>query len=163
METPVEYRFATEEDVPALARMNHELIRDEGHRNPMSLVELEDRMADWIDDDHEAVVFIRDGVEVGYALYRFEPDWVYVRQFYVDPKCRRSGVGRAALAWLRKHPWQNELRVRLEVLVGNTMGIAFWRSCGFSDYALTMESEPSESPSNDGDSLKEPAPRHCEE
>ena len=37
----MEYRFATAADAPVLAVMNQQLIRDEGHRNPMTLPELE--------------------------------------------------------------------------------------------------------------------------
>ena len=31
----MEYRFATDSDLDLLAEWNHQLIRDEGHRNPM--------------------------------------------------------------------------------------------------------------------------------
>jgi hypothetical protein len=31
--------------------------------------------------------------------------------------------------------------VRVEVLVGNAVGVAFWRSVGFRDYCLTLELE----------------------
>jgi hypothetical protein len=32
--------------------------------------------------------------------------------------------------------------VRVEVLVGNADGLAFWRAVGFRDYALTLEADP---------------------
>ena len=44
---PLTGRMATEADVAQLAAMNRQLIRDEGHRYPMSLMELEDRMRGW--------------------------------------------------------------------------------------------------------------------
>ncbi|MEZ6131091.1 MAG: hypothetical protein R3C59_20660 [Planctomycetaceae bacterium] len=49
--------MATEADVAQLATMNHQPIRDEDHRNPRSLIELEDRMPGWPCDEYEAVLF----------------------------------------------------------------------------------------------------------
>jgi hypothetical protein len=40
----VRWARAAVDDVPLLAAMNSRLIRDEGHRNPMTLPELEERM-----------------------------------------------------------------------------------------------------------------------
>lgn len=34
---------------------------------------------------------------------------------------------------------KQQSRLRIEVLVGNTSGLAFWRAMGFDEYALTME------------------------
>lgn len=64
---------------------------------------------------------------------------VYVRQFFVSPEYRRQRIGRRAIEWLFAHAWRDSPRVRLEVLVNNTPGIAFWKAVGFADYALTME------------------------
>jgi len=41
----MDYRFATSDDAPMLAVMNQQLILDEGHRNRMTVPELEHRMA----------------------------------------------------------------------------------------------------------------------
>ncbi|HKB02028.1 MAG TPA: GNAT family N-acetyltransferase [Gemmataceae bacterium] len=136
----MEYRGATAADAPALAAMNRELIRDEGHRNPMTITELTDRMAGWLAGEYEAVVFEEGGRPAGYALYRRSPEYVYLRQFFVRPECRRRGVGRAAVAWLWRHAWGGG-RVRVEVLAGNLAGVAFWRAVGFRDYGLTLELE----------------------
>lgn len=38
------YRKATQTDIPLLAELNHQLIRDEGHRNPLTLSQLEQRL-----------------------------------------------------------------------------------------------------------------------
>jgi GNAT superfamily N-acetyltransferase len=135
----MDYRFATFSDCSQLAAMNHQLIRDEGHRNPMTVAELEDRMRDWMAGEYRAVIFERNGRQVGYALYRDESEFVYLRQFFVCRDLRRQGIGRAAIDWLRANVWHGVARVRLEVLVGNASGIAFWRALGFRDYALTME------------------------
>jgi GNAT superfamily N-acetyltransferase len=134
-------RPASIDDAPALARLNQQLIRDEGHRNPMPLVELETRMRGWLGGGYEASLFVEDGETAGYALYRREPEHVYLRQFFVTPECRRQGVGRTAFGWLRTTAWRGEQRVRLEVLIGNGPAIAFWLAVGFRDYCLVMEQE----------------------
>lgn len=139
------FRPATEHDAPLLAPLNKQLIEDEGHRNPTTVADLEERMRTWLaGGGYEAVIF--DGERVGeellgYALYRREPDHVYLRQFFVCREHRRRGVGRAAMRWLVEHPWAGVPRVRLDVLVGNEAAIAFYRATGFADYCLTMEFE----------------------
>jgi GNAT superfamily N-acetyltransferase len=65
------------------------------------------------------VLFEEAGQPAGYALYRRDPEYVYLRQFYVCPDRRRQGIGRAAIAWLRQHAWDGR-RVRVEVLVSRT-------------------------------------------
>ena len=137
----MEFRAANESDVPWLARMNHELIRDEGHRNPMDESQLAERMTSWLAGQYEATIFSADGVDLGYALYRRDPGWVTLRQFFVCREHRRCGLGRAAIVWLKTHAWQGSPRIRVEVLTANQVGIAFWRAMGFSDYCLTLEAD----------------------
>lgn len=135
----MKFRFAASADAHLLAPMNHRLILDEGHRNSMSVAELEGRMSQWLAGEYQAVVFEDDQGLAGYALFKREPEWVYLRQFFVQPVRRRTGVGTAAMAWLLANAWKEVPRVRLDVLVGNTVGAAFWRSLGFGDYCITME------------------------
>ncbi len=137
----IDYHVATDSDSPLLAKMNLRLIRDEGHRNPMTLAELERRMEGWLCAEYRAVLFEYQGVPCGYALYRQEPDHVYLRQFYVDPMFRRQGVGRQALNWLMANEWQDQQRIRLDVLTGNHTGLSFWEAMGFSSYCITLERE----------------------
>lgn len=137
----IQFREAARKDAAVLARLNQALIRDEGHRNPMSLPELEQRMARWLQGEYRAVLFEVANEVVGYAVYREEPDHVYLRQFFVSPEWRRHGAGRAALAWLKANAWAEATRLRLDVLLNNPAGIAFWRVMGFRDYCLTMEQE----------------------
>ncbi len=136
------YRIATADDVHLLATMNHQLIRDEGHRNAMSVPELEARMRGWLAGEYQAVLFEDEQGTAGYALFKREPDWIYLRQFFVQPERRRFGIGKAAMNWLLENVWKDAPRIRLEVLVGNSQGIEFWRSVGFADYCLTMERGP---------------------
>lgn len=135
----VQYRPASVADASAIAPMNAQLIRDEGHRNPMTVPQLAERMAEWLKGDYQAHLFELQSKTIGYALYRFEPDCTYLRQLFVEPEQRRRGVGRNALEWLRMNAWKGRPRVRIDVLVGNRSGLEFWHSVGFTDYCLTME------------------------
>jgi len=134
------FQSATAADVQLLAQLNKQLIDDEGHRNRMTLPELEQRMAGWIGGGgYEAVLFERDGMSVGYALFRREPEHIYLRQFFVCRDVRRQGIGRRAVEWLQQNKWRDAPRVRLDVLMANEQAIEFWRAVGFRDYCLTME------------------------
>ena len=135
------YRRAELSDSYALAEMNRQLIVDEGHRNSMTVHELEERMKDWLQNDYEAYLFTSGEDMVGYALYRREPDWVYLRQFYIDASRRRQGSGRDALEYLMDSVWNDAGRIRLDVLSTNSRGIDFWKATGFREYCVTMERE----------------------
>lgn len=135
----ISFQSATVDDAPSLAEMNLQLIRDEGHRNPMSLMELTQRMTGWLEGEYEAVLFQQATRNVGYALYRREPEHIYLRQFFVEQASRRSGIGRAAISWMWAHVWTEADRIRLDVLVGNTSAHLFWLAAGFTDYCITME------------------------
>jgi ribosomal protein S18 acetylase RimI-like enzyme len=141
MET-LRFRPARPDDAVLLAPLNAQLIREEGHRNPMSVSQLEERMRQWLQGLYRAVIFESGAELVGYALYRPEVDHVYLRQFYVRPEYRRRGLGREALAWLGRYAWSGTPRLRIDVLVGNAGALAFWRAAGFAEYSVTMEMEP---------------------
>jgi hypothetical protein len=51
------FRRATSEDCALLAELNQQLIRDEGHRNKMTVPELEQRMKDWLASEYAAAIF----------------------------------------------------------------------------------------------------------
>lgn len=133
------YRDATAADARVLAEMNQQLIRDSGHRNPMTLSELEARMAAWLGGEYRAVLFEEGAEVIGYALFRFDPEFAYLRQIYVRPDHRRKGIAREAVSWLRQNRFADSPRVRIDVLVGNVEAIAFWRAVEFRDYCVTME------------------------
>ena len=140
------WRFAGPGDVPLLAEWNHQLIRDEGHRNPMSVGQLEERMRGWLAGDYKAVLFEGDGAEVGYALFKHEPGAIYLRQMFIRRELRRKGHGRRGFEILRKEVWPGKVRLTVDVLVRNETAIAFWRAVGYRDYCLTLEIPPEESP-----------------
>jgi predicted acetyltransferase len=129
-------------DCPLLAEMNHQLIRDEGHRNPMTVEELEQRMREWIRSGYVAVIFEEDGKTVAYALYREEADEIYMRQFFVLREHRRRGHGRTAFSTLRTRIWPADKRLTVSTLSQNHAAIAFWRAMGYKDYSLNLEIMP---------------------
>ena len=137
-----QYRFATAEDALLLAPLNKQLIRDEGHRNPMDIDQLAQRMANWLRGEYRAVIFEEDSSPVGYALFRQEPEYAYLRQLFVHRDYRRKGIGRNAMHWLWRNAWSDTPRVRIEVLLGNATARAFWRAMGFQEYSITMEALP---------------------
>jgi predicted acetyltransferase len=141
MSHELEFRFAVEKDVPWLARMNRELIRDEGHRNKMSLSDLERRMSDFLYNEYEAVIVSSGRNDIGYVLYRKEPEWLYLRQIFVIDKMRRKGIGHRIIQWLKNNQWKDCKRIRTDVLVNNTTGINFWKAVGLEEYCITMEME----------------------
>jgi GNAT superfamily N-acetyltransferase len=134
-------RAATAGDAPLLGRLNRQLIEEEGHRNPMTVPELTERMRGLLATEYEAVLFEVDGAPVAYALYRDDGDAVYLRQFFVDRSRRRAGIGRRAMRTLLDDVLPPGKRVTLEVLTGNARGRAFWRALGFREYAVTLELE----------------------
>lgn len=138
----MEYRFATEADLDLLAEWNHQLIRDEGHRNRMTVPELRERMRGWLAAEYRAIVFLSDGQPMAYGLFRESPEEVYLRQFFVRRDKRRAGFGSRAMTTLRQKIWPSQKRLTVEVLCQNTAGIQFWRAMGYKDYSLTLEIMP---------------------
>jgi GNAT superfamily N-acetyltransferase len=137
------HRLAGPDDCDLLGKLNHELIADEGHRNPMSPAELAERMRGWLAGEYTSVMFELDGRVVAYALFCAKRDnEIYLRQMFVARDRRRQGLGRQALDILRNQVWPPDMRLVVDVLIHNRAAIAFWRTVGFSDYALTLEYLP---------------------
>ena len=136
------HRFATPSDCPLLGELNHRLIEDEGHRNPMSPGELAQRMKAWLDSEYRAVIFDNEAELIGYALFRESSDEIYLRQLFVSRNLRRRGFGRAMMTLLRGKIWPAEKRLTVEVLLANNSAVQFWHAVGYRDYALTLEILP---------------------
>jgi GNAT superfamily N-acetyltransferase len=135
-------RKAIESDAPLLGELNHQLIRDEGHRNPMTVPELEERMRGWLAKDYTAVLFENETGVAAYALYREEPEFIYLRQLFVRHPFRRQGSGREAFQLLRNQFWPAQKRLCVEVLTANKDAILFWKAIGFQEYSLALEILP---------------------
>jgi GNAT superfamily N-acetyltransferase len=137
----LEFRYAADSDIPWLAKMNQKLIRDEGHRNKMTLPELERRMSNFLRKEYDAVIARFGKTGIGYALYRRDSEWLYLRQIFVIEEMRRKGFGRKFIEWLKNNPWKKCKRIRTDVLIDNTVGIDFWKAVGFKEYCITLEME----------------------
>ncbi len=138
------HRLASMTDCPLLGMLNRELILDEGHRNRMSVSELEERMKGWLAGEYRGVIFEEGGVIMGYALFRPDEEEIYLRQLFIVREQRRKGYGREAMRILREEIWPKDKRLTVDVLVKNDAAVKFWSGVGYRDYALTLEMMPSE-------------------
>ena len=138
----MEYRDATATDCPLLAELNHQLIRDEGHPNPMNVAELEERMRGWLATDYQAVIFTAGSEVAAYALYRDDGAEIYLRQFFVVRHRRREGLGRQAMRILFDKIWPKDKRLTVEVLWKNKPALAFWKAVGYEERSLALEIPP---------------------
>jgi predicted acetyltransferase len=136
------FRRATSNDCALLAELNHQLIRNEGHRNRMTVPELEQRMKGWLASEYVAVLFENDGEALAYALFREQSEEIYLRQLFVVRHRRRQGLGRAAFETLRTKIWPGSKRLTVDALTHNHAAIAFWRAVGYQDYSLKLEILP---------------------
>ena len=144
------YRVATVQDCPTLANLNYELIRDEGHRNPMTVAQLGERMQGWLTSgEYQAILWEDNHDVVAYTLFRETEAEVYLRQFFVVRHRRREGLGRRAIKELCTQVWPRHKRWTVSVLVKNAPAVAFWRAMGYTDYALTLEIMPQAKPTPD--------------
>jgi GNAT superfamily N-acetyltransferase len=139
--TGVVLRQPAAADWPLLGEWNAALIRDEGHDNPMTVAELVVRMREWLAGEYRARIFVCDGSDAGYALYRELPEFVHLRQFYIAAERRRCGIGRAALKALTEE-FPLKKRVVVEAMIGNAGALAFWRAMGFADRYIGLEALP---------------------
>ena len=140
---PLTWRFAENADCAQLAAWNHQLIRDEGHRNTMDVAALETRMRGFLAGEYRAVIFSAENTAVAYALFRESDSEIYLRQLFVIRERRREGIGRRAVGILRGEVWPSTKRLTIEVLTANARAVAFWRAMGYVDYCLTLEILPS--------------------
>lgn len=136
------WREAAPADLDLLADWNHQLIRDENHRNAMTVPQLRERMQQWLQSGEYRAVIFSTTEPVAHALFKSETGLVYLRQFFVRRDQRNSGIGHAAVALLRNEIWPRNVRLTVDVLCENTGGVAFWRSAGYRDYCLTLEIMP---------------------
>ncbi len=137
------HRRGTRADSALLGALNHQLIQDEGHRNPMTELQLAKRMRVWLGrGGYTAILFEERAALVAYALYREGPDEIYLRHLFVVRPRRRQGIGRRAMQILREQVWPRGKRLTVEVLCHNAGAIAFWRAMGYQDYSLCLEIMP---------------------
>lgn len=144
-------RAATDADIELLARMNKQLIEDEGHRNPMAVPELAERMRGWLHAEWNADLFVQSESQggaaiIGYALYQRRQDEffperpvIYLRQFLIAREHRGRGHGRSALVKLMETRFPSPCTVVVDALAANTRGLSFWQRAGFQPYLMTLK------------------------
>jgi predicted acetyltransferase len=140
------YRKARPQDATLLARLNRELIEDEGHTNPMSISELTERMRHWLATTYAGIIFEDERGLVGYALYQDEATQIYLRQFFVVRERRRCGLGRQAMNILFNEVWPRDRRLTVSALWHNEPAVAFWKAMGYREYSLTLDIQPKTAP-----------------
>ncbi len=141
------HRRATPAHAHLLGAFNLQLIQDEGHRNPMTELQLAKRMRDWLRRrDYAGQVFEAGGEVVAYALYRELSDQIYLRHLFVVRHRRRQGIGREAMRILMSEVWPPGKRLVVEVLSANASAIAFWKATGYREYSLCLEIMPEPRP-----------------
>lgn len=123
--------------VVELGHLNKQLIKDEGHSNPMSSQELSERMAQWLRNDYTCYGVLNSGRVVAYALYRDDASYFYLRQLFTNRACRKQGLASALLKYLQEQVFR-EKPVRLDVLAGNSQALEFYCRRGFSVYCHTL-------------------------
>lgn len=148
-------REAVEEDVPRLVRLWGDMMREhEGFESRLRLSEnalpayevyllmhlRSSRSRVLVAEREEGRVCGFGCVYVAQNLPMFEPrELGYISDLYVEPACRREGIGRALLEAIRQ--WFAEQRVpevHLQVYVQNENGVGFWRSQGFEPFFQRM-------------------------
>jgi hypothetical protein len=85
------YRFASNEDLGLLAEWNYQLIRDEGHRNPMTIQQLRKRMKEWLAGEYTAVVFHSQAEMIADALYREQEGEIYLSTIVRQARLQTAG------------------------------------------------------------------------
>ena len=131
-----------EADVRLLARLNGQLIEDEGHDCPLDRTGLEARMVNFLASSYSAFLLsIGDEAggnrPAGYALVDLGTDRPHLRQFFIRRGLRRQHLGTRAFEGLRNELGAAEMSV--DVLSSNDRAIRFWHSVGFSDRSVTMQ------------------------
>ena len=85
-------------------------------------------------DDRETMVLVAsiDGELEGFAVMKFRDEDAHLLLLAVQPKARRSGIGRAMLDWLEKSCRTAGIRhIRLEVRVSNRPARRFYENQGY--------------------------------
>ena len=108
----------------------------------MTVPQLAQRMKGWLTSEYAAVFFEEAGEVVAYALYREQPEEIYLRQLFVVRNRRRQGIGRRVMEILHTQIWPKNKRLTVEVLAANKSAVTFWRAVGYKDYTLTLEVLP---------------------
>lgn len=84
------------------------------------------------DDETMVLIASVDGVLEGFAIMKFHDEEAHLFLLAVEPKLRRSGIGRALVLWLEKSCQTAGIRnIRLELRASNKSARAFYEHLGY--------------------------------
>lgn len=84
------------------------------------------------DRDTMVLVASKSGVMAGFAIMKFHDEDAHLFLLAVQPKARRTGIGRTMVEWLEKSCRTAGIqRIRLEVRASNANARRFYESLGF--------------------------------
>jgi len=126
----------SDNDIRVLARMNGQLIEDEGHERVISASGLRDRMARFLGGEYTAFLLMAGETLAGYALVKRTCNPVFLRQFFIRRGYRRRGIGTRTLREVMAQLGTDGIEI--ECLFANRAGLRFWHSLGFSDRYVGM-------------------------
>ena len=133
----IEIKECTLEDVSLLAEMNKQLIEDEKADNSMDIIQLKNRMVDFLNNGYKAFFFMVNKDIVGYALCDMTKEPIYLRQFFIKREERIKHYGKIAFKNLLEKIEVKEIEI--DVLKWNEMGIKFWEKIGFEEQWKRMK------------------------
>jgi GNAT superfamily N-acetyltransferase len=87
--------------------------------------------------EHRAWWAVVDGKRAGFAHLELEEDWAgrpwaYLKGFYIEPRWRRQGIGRAFAVAISQHLRDcNVHRIDLHARSDAPASLAFWRAVGY--------------------------------
>ncbi|MFV0322051.1 MAG: GNAT family N-acetyltransferase [Alphaproteobacteria bacterium] len=135
----VTIRNATLEDLDSLAQMNLRLYTEGERRREKSIEDLKDRFRYYLTNSawnvHIAMI---DDNDVGYVLWRFEDDDVYIRHIWLHSDYRGRGLSEQVLDILTDEFWGTK-RLRIQMFATNERMRNYWKLQGFKERSIIME------------------------
>jgi ribosomal protein S18 acetylase RimI-like enzyme len=133
----IDIKECTLEDVILLAEMNKQLIEDEKSNNPMDIIQLRNRMIEFLNNGYKAFFFMVNKEIVGYALCDMTKEPKYLRQFFIKIEERRKHYGEISFINLLEKIGIKEIEI--DVLKRNETGLKFWEKIGFEEQWKRMK------------------------
>lgn len=133
------YQHADESHVPELARMHGALLAQQGVNATYEETELETRIANFLAQEYQAVLFSWGERTVGYALYRVYPRYAYIRHFYLERGVSKKLRVEDAFSLLRREELSDYASIRLDVPESAKESLARWESIGFRPRSIRLE------------------------
>ncbi|MEL6476905.1 MAG: GNAT family N-acetyltransferase [Pseudomonadota bacterium] len=115
---------------------------DRAHGGKITREQATEKLGLMLQAGHRAVLFRRQGLALGMAIWMDMGDHVFLRNFVIDRDHRREGFGAALFARWRSDLLPAGTKLRLEV--GALHAQKFWERQGFSIWSTGMRLDPRE-------------------